>query len=164
VPSHVQEGCHFRDLTKGARILDLEPDRLAGASALVTTIRHLSGIRHLVGRSMIVSRDSNIAGKPTDLLEGFARLAANGEEPALRSEPDIFDGVPEILTKRGIVQKAPVFGFAQKAVSANRLAGIGRLIDLCVGDGNRRGQYEYSQKSGSHADYFPGLAEWISAM
>src|SRR5580700_10444292 len=72
------------------------------------------------------------------LLEGLARLAANGEKPAVRSEPDVFDGIPEVLTKREVFQKAPVFVFAHQAVGANRLAGIDSLAGLCVGDGNRR--------------------------
>jgi hypothetical protein len=100
----------------------------------------------------------------SDLLEGFARLTADGEEPALWSEADIFDGVPEVLAKRGVFQKAPIFVFAHQAVGAKRLAGIGRLVGLCVRNGNRGCQCEYPEQSGSHADYFPALVEWISAM
>ena len=48
-----------------------------------------------------------------DPLEGLSCLAADREEPAFAPQRNVFQRVPDILPKRRILQKAPIFVFSQ---------------------------------------------------
>ncbi len=46
-----------------------------------------------------------------DLLEHLSCLAADSEEPAVRSQGNVLQTIPEVLPQRRVLQKAPVFVF-----------------------------------------------------
>src|SRR5262249_24106457 len=56
-----------------------------------------------------------------NLLQDLARPADDTEIPASGSEWNVLQRIPGILPERSVLQKAPVFVFAQKSVGANRL-------------------------------------------
>src|ERR1700733_9722631 len=74
-----------------------------------------------------------------DLLQDLASPAADAEVPAVRSQGNVLQRIPGVLPERWILQKAPVFVFAQKSVGANRFRGTGWLVRLCPRNGDRSG-------------------------
>src|SRR5579864_4226227 len=47
-----------------------------------------------------------------DPLEGLSCLAADCEEPAVAFQRNVLQRVPDILPKRRVLQKTPIFGFS----------------------------------------------------
>src|SRR5580658_743717 len=89
-----------------------------------------------------------------NLLEGLPHSAADAEVPAVSSQGNVLQRIPEVLPERWIFQKAPVFVFAQESVSANRYGGTCRLVRLRVRNGDRSGQAKNPPRSGSHHPIF----------
>src|SRR5580692_5586930 len=85
-----------------------------------------------------------------DLLQDLTSPAADAEVPAVRAQGNVLQRIPEVLPERSVLQKAPVFIFAQKSVSANRFRGTGGLVRLRLRDGDRGGQAEDPLRSGPH--------------
>src|SRR5580658_2462398 len=85
-----------------------------------------------------------------NLLEGLAHSAADAEIPAVSSQGNVLQRIPKVLSKRCILQKAPVFVFAQESVSANRFGGTRGLARLSPQNGDAGGQNDDPRSSGSH--------------
>src|SRR5580704_18082458 len=85
-----------------------------------------------------------------NLLEGLPHSAADAEIPAVSSQGNVLKRIPKVLSKRWILQKAPVFVFAQECVSANRFGGTRGLARLSPQNGDAGGQNDDPRRSGSH--------------
>ena len=81
-----------------------------------------------------------------DLLPNLARLPANGEEPlfVVAPERDELDGIPEILPKCPVAQKAPVFVCSQDFVAAVGSSRFERDVRLSLSD-DRSGKQRHRE-------------------
>src|SRR5580658_3747240 len=85
-----------------------------------------------------------------DLLQDLASPAADAAVPAVASQGNVLQRIPEVPPERWVPQKAPVFVFAQKSVGANRFRGTGGLVRLRLRSGNCSGHAKDPPRSGSH--------------
>src|SRR5262249_51837212 len=91
----------------------------------------------------------------TNLLQNLTHPTANAEVPAVPSKGNVLQGIPEIPPERCVLQKAPVFAFAQKRVDANRFGGTWGPVRLGLQSRNRGCQRNDPSQGGSHSATSP---------
>ncbi len=66
------------------------------------------------------------------LLPDFTSLAANCEKPVVApaTKANVFDGIPKILPKLGVGQKAPILVFPEQSIASIRHVRAGRRHGL----------------------------------
>src|SRR5580658_8843131 len=84
-----------------------------------------------------------------DLLQDLTSPATDAEVPAVWSQGNVLQRIPEVLPERWVLQKAPVFVFAQESVGANRFRGTDGLGRLRLRSGNRSGHANDPPRTGS---------------
>src|SRR5579864_4298572 len=92
-----------------------------------------------------------------NLLQSLAHSAADAEVPAVSSQRNVLQRIPGVLSEQWVLQKAPVFVFAQKSVGANRFRGTRALFRLRINGPNRNGQSKSAHGRGSQRLTSPRL-------